>query len=165
MDPSAPHEPSPDHPDVIMFPPLLPIIGFALGVAIDRLTPLANAIPAGVSGVLRGLGGALLAAGVCGFAWMVVTMKRARTPIKTSAAPTALVDWGPFGISRNPMYLFGTAAYLGLALVLMAPGPLLLLPAVTIATHFGVVLREESFLASRFGLAYERYKTRVPRWL
>ena len=68
------------------------------------------------------------------------------------------------------MYLFGSIAYAGLALLLIEPWSLALLPAVFAATHYaathyGVVLREEAFLERRFGDAYKQYKTRVPRWL
>jgi protein-S-isoprenylcysteine O-methyltransferase Ste14 len=103
--------------------------------------------------------------GAAGFAWMVVTMKRAHTPIHNSKTPTALVDSGPFRWTRNPMYLFGSVAYAGLALLLVQPWSLALLPLVLAATHFGVVLREEAFLGRLFGDAYQHYKRRVPRWL
>ena len=89
----------------------------------------------------------------------------AGTPIHNSATPTRLVENGPFSRTRNPMYLFGSIAYAGLALLLIEPWSLALLPAVFAATHYGVVLREEAFLERRFGDAYKQYKTRVPRWL
>lgn len=91
-------------------------------------------------------------------------MKRARTPIHTSATPTALVETGPFRHTRNPMYLFGAVAYAGLSLLLLVPWSLALLVVVVLVTHHGVVLREEAFLERRFGDAYRRYQARVPRW-
>ena len=80
-------------------------------------------------------------------------MRAARTPIHNARTPTALVEDGPFRWSRNPMYLFGAVAYAGLATALLLPWPLAMLIPVIVATHFGVVLREEAFLAHRFGNA------------
>ncbi len=63
------------------------------------------------------------------------------------------------------MYLFGATAYAGLALLLVQLWSLMLLPGVLVATHYGVVLREEAYLEQRFGDAYERYRARVRRWI
>jgi protein-S-isoprenylcysteine O-methyltransferase Ste14 len=111
------------------------------------------------------VGGLILALGVAGFVWMVATMRRARTPIHNARTPTALVEAGPFRWTRNPMYLFGSVAYLGLALLLIEPWALVLLPVVLGLTHFGVVLREEAYLEGKFGEPYRSYKARVRRWV
>jgi protein-S-isoprenylcysteine O-methyltransferase Ste14 len=105
-----------------------------------------------------------LLAGIAGFAGMVVTMKRARTPIHNARTPTTLVESGPFRFSRNPMYVFGSIWYAGLALLLVEPWSLALLAAVVVVTHYGVVLREEEYLERRFGDPYRQYKHRVPRY-
>ena len=57
----------------------------------------------------------------------------------------------PVPFTRNPMYLFGSTVHAGLALLLMQLWSFALLPAVFAATHYGVVLREESFLERKFG--------------
>jgi protein-S-isoprenylcysteine O-methyltransferase Ste14 len=158
-------EPSlPEHSQVMVFPPVIPLTGFLLGVALEWLLPIRRWVEAPWRTGLRGLGGFLFALGAAGFVWMVLTMKRSRTPIHNSATPTTLVESGPFRLTRNPMYLFGSVAYAGLALFLMYPWSLLFLPAVLAAMHFGVVLREELFLERWFGDEYRLYKARVPRW-
>jgi len=43
--------------------------------------------------------------------------------------------------------------------------PLLLLPALFAAFHFGMVLREEQYLERKFGAEYLDYRSRVRRWL
>ena len=78
--------------------------------------------------------------------------------------PDKLVLGGPYALSRNPMYLAATLVYVGIALVLNAAWPLLLLPVVLLATHV-VVVREERSLERRFGNAYRTYKTAVRRYL
>jgi protein-S-isoprenylcysteine O-methyltransferase Ste14 len=154
----------PDHSEVIVFPPVIPLSGFLLGVALEWLVPAGPLIAATWRPGLRAAGGVLLVLGAAGFAWMVATMKRARTPIHNSETPTTLVQHGPFRRTRNPMYLFGSIAYAGLALLLVQPWSLVLLPVVFATTHYGVVLREEAFLARRFGDVYRQYQSRVPRW-
>jgi protein-S-isoprenylcysteine O-methyltransferase Ste14 len=95
---------------------------------------------------------------------MIATMKRARTPIHNARTPTNLVERGPFRFTRNPMYVFGSTWYAGLALLLVQPWSLALLPAVVAITHYGVVLKEEEYLERRFGDAYRQYKARVRRY-
>lgn len=147
-------------PKVVVFPPIIPVSGFLLGVVLEQV---AHVPPWG--GWLRVFGILLFALGAAGFAWMVVTMKRAGTPIHSASTPTALVEHGPFRWTRNPMYLFGATAYAGAAVYLVHPWSLALLPLVLVATHVGVVLREEAQLEERFGEPYRRYRSRVRRWL
>jgi protein-S-isoprenylcysteine O-methyltransferase Ste14 len=151
--------------DVVMFPPVIPVLGFVLGVLVEKVLPADTSIAPTPRAALSNLGGVLLLVGAAGFAWMVLTMKRARTPIHNSETPTRLVQSGPFGWTRNPMYLFGSIAYAGLALLLIEPWALVILPLVLAVTHYGVVLKEEASLEQLFGDAYQKYKARVPRWL
>ncbi len=151
----------PEHSDVVIFPPVIPLTGFLLGVLLEAMWPTASWISDALRAGLRALGAVLLCLGGAGFGWMVATMRKARTPIHNSATPTALVESGPFRLTRNPMYLFGSIAYAGLALVLVKLWSLVFLPAVLALTHYGVVLREEDFLARRFGEAYEQYPVLV----
>jgi protein-S-isoprenylcysteine O-methyltransferase Ste14 len=157
--------PAPEHSEVIIFLPLIPLGGFVLGVVLEHVFPLASATSDGVRTGMRASGLPVFCLGAAGFDWMVVTMKRMRTPIHTSATPTALVETGPFRWTRNPMYLFGAVAYAGLALLLLEPWSLALLPLVMVVLHRGVVLREEAFLERRFGDSYRQYKASVRRWL
>jgi protein-S-isoprenylcysteine O-methyltransferase Ste14 len=157
--------PLPEHSQVVVFPPVIPLTGFLVGVLLERLQPIGSWISAPIRTGMRGLGAVLFGLGAAGFAWMVFTMRTARTPIHNAATPTTLVESGPFRWTRNPMYLFGSVAYAGLACLLVEPWSLAFIPAVLAMTHYGVVLREEAFLESRFGTAYRQYTARVRRWL
>ncbi len=154
-----------EHSQPVVFPPVIPLTAFVLGVVLDQPFPIERWISAPTQTMLRGAGAVVLASGMAGLAWMVRTMKKAQTPIHNGKASTALVESGPFARTRNPMYLFGSIAYAGLALVLLQPLSLALLPFVFVITHVGVVRREEEYLARRFGDAYSDYKKRVPRWV
>ena len=165
MNVSPPDTALPAHSNVIVFPPVIPVSGFVLGLLMEAVWPLAPLVPAVWRSGAREVGAVLLLVGTAGFAWMVATMKRAGTPIHNARTPTALVESGPFRFTRNPMYLFGSIAYAGLALVLLQPWCLLLLSAVVALIHYGVVLREEAFLERRFGAPYKAYQSRVRRWM
>ncbi len=153
------------HSEPVVFPPIIPAAGFLMGVGLQAAWPIPRAARVARSGPGQVLGAALLCVGLAGFVWMVVTMRRARTPIHNARTPTTLVTNGPFALSRNPMYLFGSTAYAGLALLLGQIWSLALLPVVLLLIHFGVVRREERFLSAHFGTPYEDYRRRVRRWV
>lgn len=154
-----------DHTNVVIFPPLIPITSFLVGIGLDRVAPLTSSLSETARSDLRTVGATVFCIGIAGFLWMVATMKRARTPIHNAKTPTALVETGPFRLSRNPMYVFGTVWYVGLALFLVELWPVLLVPVLLTVLHYTVVIREEAYLSRKFGAAYERYRSRVPRWL
>jgi protein-S-isoprenylcysteine O-methyltransferase Ste14 len=77
--------------------------------------------------------------------------------------PDRLIRGGPYAFTRNPMYLVWTLGYGGIALAADAAWPLLL-PGVLLATDV-VVVREESALDRRFGVAYRSYAASVRRYL
>lgn len=107
---------------------------------------------------------------VClGAVWMIVAalraLRRAGTTVLAGGDPTQLVTTGPFGISRNPIYLGLAALLVGAGLAL---GQLWLFAAAVIAgllVHRLVVLEEEHKLESRFGRAWREYRKRVRRWI
>ena len=76
-----------------------------------------------------------------------------------------LVDSGPFGLVRNPLYLGNIALWAGFAitarLVWLAP-PIALLLAVE---YYAIVKWEERLLEARMGAPYRDYLARVPRWM
>jgi protein-S-isoprenylcysteine O-methyltransferase Ste14 len=77
----------------------------------------------------------------------------------------AIVERGPFAISRNPLYLSLIALFTMIGVVLASPAFLVLVVPLVLVLHFGVVLREERYLDAKFGEAYRGYKARVRRWL
>ena len=77
--------------------------------------------------------------------------------------PAALVTTGLHGISRNPMYVGCTAVQLGLGGVFRNGWTLATGPASAVLLHRSV-LREERWLAERFGAVYDDYRSQVPRY-
>ena len=77
---------------------------------------------------------------------------------------SALIASGPFRISRNPMYVGLTLAYLGEAAMLRQLWPPVLLPLVLIYLNRVVIPLEETRLREVFGDSYEAYCRSVRRW-
>jgi protein-S-isoprenylcysteine O-methyltransferase Ste14 len=122
--------------------------------------------PAPVLGAwLSAIGVVILAAGAAVFWWGMATFTRAQTGIMLQSPARRLVTAGPYRWTRNPMYVGFVAMYLGLALLMNSVWPLVLLPAVIISLEVIVITREERYLRSVFGPAYEEYCRRVKRWI
>jgi protein-S-isoprenylcysteine O-methyltransferase Ste14 len=81
------------------------------------------------------------------------------------APPARLVVVGLYRYSRNPMYVAVTLMLLGWAVSFGSSGLLLYAVGMAVAFHLRVVLGEEPWLARRHGDEWERYASRVPRWL
>jgi len=79
--------------------------------------------------------------------------------------PVHLVTGGPYGWSRNPMYIAVSTVLLGWAIWYGSPTLLAYAIAVMIAFHLRVVLGEEPWLARAHGDEWLRYRQRVRRWL
>ena len=75
-----------------------------------------------------------------------------------------IVARGPFGLTRNPLYLALTTMLLVMALLANSGWFYLSVPLLFATLHFGVVLREERYLEGKFGDEYSSYKNRVRRW-
>lgn len=154
-----------DNPGVIAPPPLIALAAVILGLAFDWL------LPAYVLSVLLSigtrilLGGELIAAGV---ALIVIAMKAFRaagTHVEPWKPTTALVAGSVYRYMRNPIYVGMALILAGLAIVLASDWMLVLtIVAFAPAIHFGVVRREETYLARKFGEPYRRYLQAVPRY-
>jgi len=92
-------------------------------------------------------------------------MRRAGTNVRPDQPATAIVVDGPFRFTRNPLYLGLTGLYAGVALLVDALWPLLLLVPLLVIVKWGVIHREERYLEAKFGETYRLYKARVRRWL
>ncbi len=149
-------------PPVAVHPPVLYAAAFLAGLGLDRLVPVAPAIP---DGLRHGAASMLMTFGLCFACWAAWLFHRAGTGIPTWQAAKRLVQRGPYAISRNPMYVGLSAAHAGLALALASTWALLLLAPVLVVMDRLVVAREEPYLAARFGAPYEAYLRRVRRWL
>jgi protein-S-isoprenylcysteine O-methyltransferase Ste14 len=140
-------------------PPLIYLAGLAAGIGLDRLAAWPEMPPM----VLPGL--AAMALGIAVMALGIREFRKAGTDYHPHRPTTRIVTTGPFRFTRNPLYLSLTSIYAGIALALGSAWALLLLIPVLLAIRYGVIAREERYLAAKFGDEYLRYKDSVRRWL
>lgn len=110
-------------------------------------------------------GGLLIALSVALLIASKQRFREAGTPVRPTSRTTAIVDTGPYAISRNPMYLGFAGVMTGLGLVLGSMALAVAAIAFVMVVHHGVVLREERYLLGLYGDTYARYMSRVRRWI
>jgi protein-S-isoprenylcysteine O-methyltransferase Ste14 len=142
-------------------PPVVYLGSIGLGLLVHVFWPV-QWLPASTS-VPIGVALVLVAAAL--FISAVRTFRKANTPVPGNRPTTTIVRAGPYGFSRNPIYLAFTLFQLGLAAGVNSLGVLLtLLPALALMALV-VVPREERYLEARFPSEYLPYKRVVRRWL
>jgi protein-S-isoprenylcysteine O-methyltransferase Ste14 len=153
-----------DHAGVIAPPPLLALAAILLGLALDRLFP-SYVLHVLLTREERIVVGAILILASAGLAFpALLAFGKAGTHVEPWKPASALVTGGIFRYLRNPMYVGLMLFLAGLAMVLASDWMLVMTMAFAIAIHFGVVKREERYLAAKFGEAYRRYMEEVPRY-
>jgi len=150
-----------DTPDILVFPPILLGGAMLLGALLDWLhpIPLLPPIPA------RTIGSVLFVlSGTLGFSAQRA-LRRAGTNIRPDQPTLAVVTDGPYRRTRNPLYLAGLGVFLGVGFFINGLAPFLLLVPLAALLQWGVIMREERYLAAKFGETYLAYQTRVRRWV
>lgn len=148
-------------------PPLPPLI-FAAAFAVAAIVNVMKPLPwfsSPVSDILFAVGWLVMLAAAALVVTAVRAMKRARNTLHPRGAPEHLLTEGPFGVSRNPMYLALTLLLIGVGL---AAGIVWFLPLALVAafvTQKAVIESEEKLLATKFGKRYRDYAKRVRRWI
>lgn len=108
---------------------------------------------------------ALIALGFIVMLWAWSLFRKQETAICPTAEAAALVEAGPFRITRNPMYLGITVMLLGVAWIL-GTLPMLFAPvAFFVLMNAVFVPFEEHRLSEIVGQRYAEYRRRVRRWL
>ena len=150
-----------DHPDVIALPPIIFLGCAVLGSLLQFIFPI-RVMRYSVSlslGVVLAVVSAFLAI------WAVRVMNAAGTNVRPDRPALTIVRSGPYRFTRNPMYLSLCLLQLALGLVLDGWIPLLFTIPLILILHFGVILREESYLEAKFGEQYLALKREVRRWI
>ncbi|MGO4558566.1 methyltransferase family protein [Rhizobiales bacterium 3FA27D7] len=145
-------------------PPVIFLVALIVGIGLDIVYPLPWFGDV-LGDILFGFGWLAALGAVALWFTAIRMMFRAKTPLNPVAMPTQLLTGGPFGISRNPIYLSLATLTIGIALITGNPW---LIPLAFIAgfvTQKAVIEREEKTLAGKFGKKYHDYSKRVRRWI
>lgn len=142
-------------------PPLIYILGFGLGVGLERAVATPN-LPGPAA-----LGAALVAVVIAALldGGAMRRFLREHTAMEPWRPSSALVTTGPYRFTRNPMYLGMACLYAGIAFAFGMLWSLGLLPFVLVVIDRAVIAREERYLERRFGDAYRTYRGQVRRWI
>ena len=147
---------------MVIHPPVALAIGTIAGFGLNWLFPLPfvpQSLPRAWIGLVLFLAGIFLAA------WSARTFRKAHTNVLTSQPASTIVTTGPYGFSRNPIYVGMFLGLSGFAIAFNTLWFLAVLIAMVFVIRFGVIAREEIYLESKFGTRYLEYKARVRRWL
>jgi protein-S-isoprenylcysteine O-methyltransferase Ste14 len=137
-------------------------LGIALvGTKIDALLGLSrfHSASATMAGYL------LLAGGFLVRVWATFLFYEQQMKVISLVPQGRLITSGPFGFSRNPLYLGGNVLiFFGAALLLGTPMGMII-TALHLPLLDRLVRREEKQLEQTFGEEWLRYKQRVRRWI
>jgi protein-S-isoprenylcysteine O-methyltransferase Ste14 len=151
---------APDHGPGIRIPPPVLVAGL-LAVAWG----LRQVVPVPIGPPLPGFGALVIFAALALIGWAVLVMVRAGVDPRPDKPDAAMVEAGPFRFSRNPIYLGFLLMVAGFALRWGDLWGWVALAAAHLVLDRLVVAKEEAYLATRFGAAYEAYRARVRRWV
>ena len=76
-----------------------------------------------------------------------------------------VINYGPFSVVRNPLYVFSIIGVMGVSLVSQRLGIIIIAPLGTIIIYHFLVKREEAFLLETFGQEYADFCEKVPRFI
>ena len=97
--------------------------------------------------------------------WSLALFGRHGTGLLPGQPTSALMEEGPYRLSRTPLYVGLLALYLAVALLVPSFWALVLFPVAVVLVHWGAIRPVERFLHERFGATYDDYTRRVRRWL
>lgn len=151
-------------PNTVPWPPIVYVCAVAAAMIAHWLWPLPW-VPGTLAEFLFAIGCLVIVGALAMDFAAMRAMSRAKTTIMPNRASDHLVTSGPFGFTRNPIYLGNTMLMIGLGLISGILWFLLLAPVAAFATQKLAVEREERHLEARFGKRYRDYAKKVRRWI
>ncbi len=150
-----------DHSHVKIHPPVLLVIHIFAAFLLNWFLPLPLRFPP----VLVWVGYALAAIAIGVAASAAVEFRRARTTLDPHGSVSTMVDSGPYGFSRNPIYLGFVGLLISFSFIFGHYWGLILAPLLMMLLYRLVIQHEEAYLQKRFAAMYTEYLSRVRRWL
>lgn len=147
--------------DKPMMPPTFMMIAVALMVVVHLFFPLVGLAVAPVTW----LGAPFIGVGLILNFWADHLFRKRRTTVRPFRESNALVQEGPFLLSRNPMYLGMVLAGVGIAMLLGTLSPFIIVGVLVWLLTTRFIQVEEAMLEDKFGDGYRAYRKRVRRWL
>ncbi len=146
----------------VMIPPPMVFLGYLIGAlilnwAVPFTEPWISA--------LRIMGGMIVVAGFLLAGLAVSQMMKLHTSPDPHQSVSTLVTGGPYGFSRNPIYLGFFLIYLSFTLFAGTLWGLFASPFLFWTITHAVIHAEEVYLDDKFGDQYKEYRSRVRQWI
>ena len=119
----------------------------------------------GLTDVSWVVGPVFLAVGLLILGFSYREFGRSHTSLRPDEGAAALIRTGPFGRSRNPLYLVVCLLIAGIAVWVNSVWMLAMLIPLVVLMSYAVIAQEEGYLERKFGSEYLGYKGSVRRWL
>jgi protein-S-isoprenylcysteine O-methyltransferase Ste14 len=150
-------------PSLVAPGPWIAFGALAFGLAFDALHAfrVLTHVPAWIRSVAALV---LIALGCWHILRAFVIFRRSGTPFQPWRPTRVIAAQDIYASTRNPMVQGFLLGVLGIAVLLGSDGSVLMLMPAAMLMHYGVVLREESYLERRFGDVYRQYVAAVPRY-
>lgn len=154
-----------DHPDVIMLPPVMLLIALVVAIAMEFTSMLDFLPPISAVSWSFYLGLLLLVIALGLGVAATRTFRRVGTNLSPHQPSLQLATTGPYRFTRNPIYIGLVLILAGLSLIFSLDWGLILVPVLALLLHYGVVVREETYLAAKFGQPYRDFLNHTRRWI
>jgi protein-S-isoprenylcysteine O-methyltransferase Ste14 len=151
-------------PNRLPWPPIIILAAIVISLLLNVVYPLPW-FGQPLSSILSALGWLMIAAFIALNISAIRAMRRAGTTVRPDRGTDHLVTDGVFSLTRNPLYVAGTALVLGIGLVSGIVWCVLLAIVAAFAVQKLAIEREERHLQARFGETYMDYARRVRRWI
>lgn len=143
-------------------PAALQLSSLLVGLAAHTLWPVQIPLVANLGGLATTL---FVGLGISIIVLCFREFARAGTSVRPDRGANALIQSGPFGYSRNPLYVAVILLLLGVGVWLDSVWIWLSCGSLVPVMNRAVILPEERYLEGRFGRVYLEYKDAVRRWL
>lgn len=152
-----------DSPGVRLIPPFVFYGCLLLGGVIELFIPSQIPLLSNHMRIVFGLLG-----GGLGFLFMMLAhekFKRIKTHVHTNMPASTFITKGAYRFSRNPMYVGGSAFFLGIGLTVGSIWMMVAYLPLGLYLSRYVVPREEAYMQRTFGEDYNAYCRNVRRWV
>lgn len=141
------------------FPPFYFLIYFVAAIFLDTYIPIIRLESVPWFGIVVAL------VGTTSIVWASFHFRKNKTTQKPFVKSRVLVEEGPYGYTRNPMYLGLTLVLLGEAIYLGSLSAFLSPVVMYYTLDTKIIPLEEDLLADTFKEQYKKYQSRVRRWI
>ncbi len=143
-------------------PAALQVSSLLVGLAAHALWPVQIPFVANLAGLATAL---FVGLGISIIVLSFRQFARSGTSLRPDRGASALIQSGPFGYSRNPLYVAVILLLLGVGVWLNSVWIWLSCALLVPVMNRAVISREERYLERQFGRVYLEYKNAVRRWL